>query len=104
MMERFRLFERTDAVEWLRIAEETITTEQICRLLWEEKETILRQTAGFQLEDLCYSQYYWLMVYRHESGEFDAGIEQQLFLTMEYMYQHFEIDCSILEELESMFS
>lgn len=103
-MKKFHLFEKSHAAEYLHITEESITTEQICQLLWTEKETFLRKTADFQLEDLCYSQYYWLLAYRQQSGGYDAGTEQQLFQTIEYMYQFFEVDCSILEELESMFA
>ncbi len=101
---KFRLFQKSDAAAYLHITAESITTEQICQLLWTEKDTLCGQSAGFTLEDLCYSQYYWLLVYRHESGSYDAGTEQQLFQTIEYMYQFFEVDCTILEELEAMFA
>ncbi len=101
---RFRLFQKSDATKYLHIAAESITTERICQLLWTEKDSICGQNLAFGLEDLCYSQYYWLLVYRHESSGYDAGTEQQLFQTIEYMYHFFEVDCSILEELESMFA
>lgn len=101
---KFRLFQKSDAAAYLHIAGESVTTEQICQLLWIEKESICGQNSVFSLEDLCYSQYYWILVYRHESGSNDAGTEQQLFQTIEYMYQFFEVDCSILEELEAMFA
>ncbi len=101
---KFRLFQKSDAATYLHIAGESVTTEQICQLLWTEKDSICGQSSGFSLEDLCYSQYYWLLAYRQESGGNDAGTEQQLFQTIEYMYHFFEVDCSILEEMESIFA
>lgn len=68
------------------------------------KEFILEKIAKFTIDDLWYSQYYWLNILKqkyNKKNEYDAGINQQQFKLLEVMMESgISIDWNIIKSIE----
>lgn len=67
------------------------------------KDFILENCSTFSYEDLCYSEYYWLLCekyLRYKKADFDVGLEQMLFKLLETISNEIDIDWNIIKALE----
>lgn len=64
------------------------------------KDFILENTTEFTIDDLWYSEYYWLSELRKKKNKYDAGMDQQLFELLEMMNINIDIDWNIIEDIE----
>lgn len=96
----FALFSMAD---FYKLSENDGSLYDLYEFLHLNKGKIISQTEEFTPDDLYYSEYYWLHSLIKKRGlQNDLGAKQQLFQTIERMYE-IDIDWNIIHEIDEVF-